>query len=479
VLGALLRISILFALPEAYYGPDSNSYFNTASSLWLKGKWEFPVKRRWVYPAFLVPAPALPGRPVAALAILQHTLGLLVTVLGIGWSVLHLTRRPAIWVPLATVLGALWPRMLWYEHEVVAEWLLLAGIIVTVALAFPVDRLREPRRLFAYLLAAAFILAVKPHARPIWLGLMIAATLLVGAPWRWPKIAWLPIGLSILIILTTGSSKQGPWLLLSSSFPLVDPVHGTWPEYRQTLRPAIEEARGDLSQYPWRQSRYKDLLSGGTEAPGLGPAWEALMKDDKKYQQVCRDLAVDAIRHAPFTYARMVLQKIGMVLGDDHAGGLMAPHLFWPAQVADTESRWTRHPDEMKLLYRLDHDGFLALAAEGQQRSPWYEPYLFSFTHTFSWMRTIKDEQSGTRSLHPAWIGLLALFGFVTCLLPGRWRQTSPLWFPVVLYLPIIFGIGDIVTRYLQPVEWVGIVFVALGLDWLLGAAWRPRKVES
>jgi hypothetical protein len=77
------------------------------------------------------------------------------------------------------------------------------------------------------------------------------------------------------------------------------------------------------------------------------------------------------------------------------------------------------------------------------------------------------------RTLHPAWFGLLALFGFLTCLRPSRWRETSPLYLSLGFFLVIIFSIGDSVARYLQPVEWIGIVFVVLGLDWLLGLVWR------
>jgi hypothetical protein len=475
ILGAILRISLLMALPEGYYGPDSNSYFDTTSSLWLHGKWDLGPKRRWVYPLLLIPTPALPGRTVVAIAIIQHAVGLL-TVLGIGWIVLHLTRRPNIWVPLVTIIAAVWPRMVWYEQEIVAESLLLASIILAIALAFPVERLRrEPRRLFWFLLAATLIVAIKPHGRPIWLGLMISAVLLAGFPWRWSKDCWAVLAASLVIIFTTGSSKQGPWLLLSSTLPLVNPDQGKWPEYRKILRPYIEESRIDLSQYPWKQDRYKKMLVESKEPLELGQEWQALLapKDKKKFLQVCNDLSHEAILHAPFTYARMVLQKIGFVLSDMEAGSGMSPRVFWKGQLADNEERWVRHPDIMQLLYRTDYDGYQALAAERGKRTFLFEPYIYRCASTFAWMRTVRDVQAHKRTLHPAWFGVLALFGFLTCLQPKRWRETAPLWLSLGLFLGIIFGIGDSVVRYLQPVEWIGIIFVALGLDWILQWIWR------
>jgi hypothetical protein len=71
---------------------------------------------------------------------------------------------------------------------------------------------------------------------------------------------------------------------------------------------------------------------------------------------------------------------------------------------------------------------------------------------------------------------MLALFGFLTCLRPKRWRETAPLWLPLGLFLVIIFSIGDSVPRYLQPVDWIGIIFVGVGLDWVLDWLWRPQK---
>lgn len=480
ILGAILRFSLITALPEGYYGPDSNSYFDTTSALWLEHKWDMGPKRRWVYPLLLTPTPILPGRNIVTIAVVQHIIGLLVTVLGIGWITLNLTRRPGIWVPLVTIFAGIWPRMVWYEQEVVAESTLLASIILTIALAFPVQRLREPKRLFWFLMAAALIIAIKPHGRPIWLGLMISAVLLAGWPWLWSKRCWGALVLSAVVWLTTGSSKQGPWLLLSSSLPLVNPDQGKWPEYRAILKPYIEEARADLSQYPWKQDRYKKMLVESGDKTELGPEWQALLKEKKKtkFLQVCRDLSRDAILHSPVTYAGMVLRKIGMVLSDGEAGWMMAPRAFWKGQIEDNKERWEKHANEMKLLYEMDEPAYLAMAEQRRKQVEWYEPWVYRFTHTFSWMKAERDG-AGKRHLHPAWFGLLALFGFLTCLRPSRWRETSPLWLSLGLYLVIIFGIGDAVNRYLQPIEWIGLIFVALGLDWLLGLVWRERPAGS
>jgi hypothetical protein len=210
----------------------------------------------------------------------------------------------------------------------------------------------------------------------------------------------------------------------------------------------------------------------------LGPVWQEMLKEKKKtkFLRVCNDLAHDAILHSPVTYAQMVLRKIGMVLSDSDAGWMMAPRAFWKSQLEDNKERWERHPDVMKLLYEMDEASYLTMAEQRRKQVKWYEPWVFRFTHTFAWMRTTRDK---TRTLHSAWFGLLALFGFLTCLRPSRWRETSSLWLSLGFYLVIIFSIGDAVNRYLQPIEWIGLIFVALGLDWLLGLVWRREPASA
>ena len=46
--------------------------------------------------------------------------------------------------------------------------------------------------------------------------------------------------------------------------------------------------------------------------------------------------------------------------------------------------------------------------------------------------------------------------------------QCLALFLPLAIYMFGTFAIGDAVTRYLQPVEWIGFVFVGVFLDRLI-----------
>ncbi len=61
IIGLVFRVSFLIAIPEVYYGADSNSYFEAASKLWTQGDFTLNAKRRFLYPIILIFMPLLPG----------------------------------------------------------------------------------------------------------------------------------------------------------------------------------------------------------------------------------------------------------------------------------------------------------------------------------------------------------------------------------------------------------------------------------
>src|SRR5687768_6709939 len=71
-IGAVLRASLLVAIPEAYYGPDTNSYLHTAWTFWEHHEIAITAKRRWIYPIALAIVPGLPGCTVAIVPVVHH-----------------------------------------------------------------------------------------------------------------------------------------------------------------------------------------------------------------------------------------------------------------------------------------------------------------------------------------------------------------------------------------------------------------------
>jgi hypothetical protein len=460
----VLRASFLHAIPEIYYGSDSNSYFETAWRFWTDGDIILKPKRRFLYPIVLIFMPILPGSTAVAVAFIQHLLGLAVIV-GIGWVVAQMTRFPSLWVPLATCLVAVWPRMLWYEHEMIAEVWLLAAFVAAVAIAVPCGSLKNPRRLFWFLFAAAAIVATKPAGRPLWLGLMLVSMATAGnPPWQWEKKSLAIVALAVVIIFTSGSGRQGSSLWLSSTLPFVQTEGEPYAEYRAVLRPFVERARADVGNYAELQSWYSEKVLNRSSTI-VGQKWFELTRNTTLYQEVYKRLAFEAILSHPFAYAQLVFRKIAFA-----AAGMdlprIAPARFW----ADQESRnFGRPKTQLELVYGMDTDAQLRLVEERRQRSTWLAPAMKKLSTFLNWTTYRRGAPGENPEINLTVLGWLLALGLIACLSPRHFFCRALLWLPVAFYLFAIFGVGEAVRRYLHPVDWVGIVLIAIGLDSVMG----------
>ncbi|MCE9609053.1 MAG: hypothetical protein K8R23_02380 [Chthoniobacter sp.] len=469
VVGAVLRISLLTAIPEAFFGSDSGSYSRTTEELYLKGQFNMPAKRRYVYPVLLIAAPPVPFcNTVQVVAAVQHTGGLAIIV-GIGWIAGHLVRRPSLWVPVVTLFAAVWPHMLYYEHEMISECLVLGVLIATLAIAAPPGGLVAHRRLGWFLVLAVVIMAVKPAGRPLWLGLFVAAMFLTRRPLLWPRWCFLTVPVAVLIAMTSGGDKQGPWLFLSSTLPLVRAEGEPYARERALLRPAIEEARADLPNYAFNQSMFKKRLTQTKPGGKLGPEYAKFCRDDARFTKVASTLGREAVLAHPVEYARLVLQKALIAAsGRDHDKRLL-PAGFWSDQQDSSDDRWQERPQQMAVVYEMDEPAYRALVAERAQRTLWFEPLV-------TWLRRIQwvNAEAGPAGEQPrialAPLGWLFVIGVAGALVPGRFTRTSILWLPLGLYLFIVFAVGDRVSRYLEPVEAVMFILIVISLDVALDA---------
>ena len=460
IIGLVFRLAFLTAIPEIYYGSDSNSYFEAAWKLWTQGDVTFNAKRRFLYPIVLIFIPLLPGSTAVGVAVVQHLLGLVIVV-GIGWVVAQMTRRPTLWVPLVTCLAAVWPRMLWYEHEMIAEVWLLAAFVAAVAIALPCGSLKDPKRLFWFLIAAAAIVATKPHGRPLWLGLIIVAVTMAGNPLKWEKKSLAAVAIAVLVILTTGSGQQGSWLFLNSTLPFVHTEGEPYATYREILRPLIESSRADLGNYASQQSRYKKVLNGSR--PDLGEEWRALAKNKELYQKVATRLALEGVVSHPLEYAHLVVRKIAAAAHNMRSGKI-SPEAFWLAQERRNASRMKR-PGELELVYGMPVNDYLRLVEQRRTETTWLTSVMEKLGDVLNWTHYRRGPPGGEPHITLALMGWLLAVGLVACLSPRFFSCRALLWFPAALYLFAVFGVGDAVRRYMHPVEWVGLVIIAIGLD--------------
>lgn len=477
LLGLWLRSTILLATPEAMLTADTNSYWDTVSRLWNDGKFGIPEKRRWLYPLLLMAAPVLPGNTPQAVALAQHALGL-VAIVGVGWIAGQLTRWRMFVVPLATLLFAASPRGLGYEHQIIADSAMTNCFILAAAVALPLRGISQSRLAWTLALCAV-VIALKPHGKPLALPILVAAACYAGMPWRWHWGNWMLSLVCVALLASAGSSRQGGWLLLSSTLPFVRETGEPFPQYRAALAPVITEARALGDAYPWQQYRYKKLLAdsdsyddltAGKSFAEAGPEWNPLTRRKDEFRKVTSTFAREAVLSSPLKWMHFTFLKTARGLADSEANLLatLSPAAFWEEQRVRNEERWMERTKAITLMYERDRAGFDALVQQRsvlEARDPGKNPVVQIATRIL-WFA---DDVIAHR-IHLTWIGVLGLLGLAASL---RHRAALPLTAALALSLGSSFGIGDAIARYVYPVEWMLYLFSLLGIAALADAVFH------
>jgi hypothetical protein len=289
--------------------------------------------------------------------------------------------------------------------------------------------------------------------------------LLAGNPrrWAWTWRSGVSAVLAAALALTVGKSAQGNWLLLNSVLPLVRESGEPYGRYRQALRPLIQEARRLDDAYPWEAKHFKKRLNS-KDPEVVHPDWVELNRDEKTFSSVSRSLAFDAIRRHPVEFTRFTLLTSGIAMSGSMVNSRMHPPKFWREQWNNTKNRWVKEPSYPHMVFRVDGAGFHRRAHRGSERRYAFLPFLGGVERHLQWMRGQPPGPDGPAlDLTPA--GSLVGLGAVVSLLRPTRRRALVLLLPAVLYTFGVFAVGDAVSRYLLPVEWIGIILGVLAIE--------------
>ncbi len=359
--GFVLRAAFMASMPFGYYHPDTHDFLTTVYSLVIRHHWTIHGKTTFLTPvlyllAFFPKAPALIVIPLA-----QHLRGLLM-VLFVGALARLWFIRWRWWIVPLTVLAAMQPAVLFWEHTLMSE----SGFVfcaVMLALAGSVFARWPARLTYGFLLGAMVCVAAARPEGNLWQGTGVLLVLIVyGRQWRreWRKI--LGTGLVALGMLSITKTSHSGLLLYSSMVqftpdePKVAPGFGpyilpTRDLYRakraervaddvvKASRPiqaalaayATDHPRAKLG-LPFTRKQKKagaDEAVSGTEddeLPGVD------LRHGNNLSDVCRRLAIEAARQHPFELPGYAWRKFLARLRDD-PGGRIEDYTFHHKQA--------------------------------------------------------------------------------------------------------------------------------------------------
>lgn len=285
VAGLVLRVVLTAHLPYAFYHDDASDFLHTADRLFHEHKLELHAKKTFLVP-ILFTLPFFTGVPaLLVIPAMQHLLGL-GTVLLVGALCRLWLRfwRVAI-VPL-TMLAAINPFYLWYEHTLMAETVFIF-VTLLVALAGTLYALARTWERFAFLAVALVLEAgTRPEGKLIFgFGLFLVA-ILHARTWRvdWPRFAILLV-VALVTAKLTKTVQTG--LLLYTSVVRLTP---TELKCAPGFEPYIAPLRADL-QARWEE---RPQFPKVRDRRAVAAAVESYLNDLKKGDKNVKRTGVDA-----------------------------------------------------------------------------------------------------------------------------------------------------------------------------------------
>ncbi len=309
LIGAVLRLILIYTSPYAFWGADSRSFMGFTNGGLTDLYFSINEKRRYLYPLFLFPISLLPGGTLRWLAWIQPALGL-ASIFPLAYMVRKIFVGWKMWIVPVTVLYAGMPVFLWFEHELIAESVFFQGMVWVlggwVAWVMQKDASRARLLWWWFLVPLAIMLLTKPSGKMLWPGMLIGLAL-VGA-WRvlkWPQ--WAALVALFFAGLTVGDDNQGSWLLYTTAFPLTQvdtPLHA---EFKAEIREWVLHKRERLTLYDEEDDEVHDFLRSPEMRPEF-TRWNTLPK--KNRDKLYKELALEGIKTRPDLFFLIALQRL-------------------------------------------------------------------------------------------------------------------------------------------------------------------------
>lgn len=284
LIGLILRITLCVHLPYAYYHDDSPDFLTTPDRLLHDHRFELHEKKTFLVPIVYTPFFYLKAPALITVPIFQHLLGLALVVLVGGLCRLWFRHWRVFIVPL-TILTAVNPFFLWYEHTLMAEpiFIFCTALVALAGTLYAQDQ--SPARFFFLLTALVLEAGARPEGKLLFGFGIFLVVLLHWQSWRsaWPRFAII-VAVAVLTHFVTKTSQAG--LLLYTSVVRLTP---TELKCAPGFEPYIAPIRADL-QKRWEE---KPQFPKVRDRRAVAFAVEAYLKDHPQRKSGRKHLTTD------------------------------------------------------------------------------------------------------------------------------------------------------------------------------------------
>ncbi|MEZ5405827.1 MAG: hypothetical protein R3F23_06550 [Verrucomicrobiia bacterium] len=247
VLGVALRVLLLSHMPYAFFHDDTRHLLGTGVKWVEQGRWDISERRTFLVPLIYAIPLIAKWQLLRSIALGQHALGLLM-VMEVGLICFLWFRYWRIWIVPLTLIFAIHPSLLWYEHLALQEFLYVFGAVTIALMSAWFYRFPSWKSFSALFIFIFFTAGARPEGNLFcFLGLGMAIAIF----WkRWKTLAiYLGVGIILSgIIFKLTPTNQGGKLLLATLMPLLPDQTRLYPEVAVELKNVRMEVRANK---PW------------------------------------------------------------------------------------------------------------------------------------------------------------------------------------------------------------------------------------
>jgi hypothetical protein len=379
-----------------------------------------------------------------------------------------------------TLLYAVLPIIVWYEHELLGDNVFFASIMWAFAgwVAWVSAASAEARaRFWWFFVPFACFMLTRGAGRFAWPGLVVG--LLAVAAWR--RLGWKQMAALVVlacVTLTVGARKHGAWLLYTATFPLTvldSPAHA---DYKREIRDLVLPLREHPDAYYLLENGPFEWLENPTRLEGC-PLWQALEADSRKKSSLYLDLAGEAIKAHPVEFTYFGLQRLIASANLSQFSLDRFTGAYYRKRTGHFYEEGERDPaNRVRFAFGLPAHGAIPPYAEfqdqldphpGSARLRVVQRVMSAVGTSLDFVRMPRHgapEARGIRLARPTALGCWLVLAALLALLIPRYRPTLGVWTLVLGgYLFGVFLVSQQNVRYFAPAWAVIVPLLFLPLD--------------
>ncbi len=256
LVGLALRVVLCASMPLAFFSPDTN---------------EFLIDRlfggsRTFLPKLIYGLPLSLDLPfLKFVAIFQHAVGLLGVFAG-GWLCVLWLRAWRWWIIPFTLLLAVHPALLWYEHFALPDSTFIVTMLVACVAAGFFYRRKDTRSLVLFFLSLVVVAGARQEG---FIFLFFGLALVVRVYWgNWARFKVIVPIVAVLAIVGAKLTKtnQGGYMLVTSLIQWAPDELRTEPAISPRVAGLRERFRTQWPAYPEDHNDSRKIIVGETDA---------------------------------------------------------------------------------------------------------------------------------------------------------------------------------------------------------------------